>query len=98
MSPRTLMTQQIWFDTSPGGAGDVSHNSRCEKVRGWSFASPVSSHCLKRACLESDMGSRLEHGFISHEPVDLVAGKRVKIDLGCSSSHICNADRRDDGR
>src|SRR4051794_9581676 len=81
--PRSLMTQQIWLEMSDGGAGDVSHNSRCEKVSGWSRASPLSIHCRRRSRLISDMRGCLEHRIlvVAHQAIDLFAGKSVEIDL-----------------
>src|SRR5207245_9409381 len=68
MRPRTLITQQIWFDTWAGGARDVSHNSRCGKVSGWRQDSPLASHCVKRARFSSAMGAFLaHHGFVGAE-------------------------------
>src|SRR6266550_7561565 len=83
IGPRTLMTQQIWFDTSAAETAEVSHNSRCEKVSGWRRAWPLSSHCLKRARLSSDMGSCLEHRIftVAEEPVNLFTRKGVEIDF-----------------
>ena len=52
-SPRTSMRQQMWFAMSATGTGEVSHNSRWGKVSGWSCASPLSSHCLRRARLSA---------------------------------------------
>src|SRR5438552_3881728 len=91
MRPRTLITQQIWFDTWAGGARDVSHNSRCGKVSGWRQASPLSSHCRKRARFSSDIGGCLEQGFVvAQQPADLFSRKCVKIDLDCRGRELCH--------
>src|SRR3954470_10523725 len=83
IGPRILTRQQMWFDTSDGGAGEVSHNSRWENVSGWSWASPLASHCLKRARFSSDMRSCLEQRifFVADQAIDLFARKRVEIDF-----------------
>ena len=73
----------MWFETSDGGAGEVSHNSRWENVSGWSWASPLSSHCLNRVRFSSDMRSCFEQRifFVANQAIDLFARKCVEIDL-----------------
>src|SRR5437899_821963 len=91
MRPRTLITQQIWFDTWAGGARDVSHNSRCGKVSGWRQASPLASHCLNRARLSSVMRAFLQYNvlLVAEELVDLFVGKGVEINFNRGRSRVC---------
>src|SRR5205814_4933728 len=92
MRPRTLITQQMWFDTSAGGAADVSHNSRCGKVSGWRHASPLASHCLNRARLSSTMRASLQYDVllvVAEELVDLFIGKSVEINFNRGLNRLC---------
>src|SRR3954470_21371896 len=94
------MTQQIWFEISDGGAGDVSQSSRWEKVSGWSWASPLSIHCWKRARLTSDMRSRLEKRIfvVADQGIDLFTRERVEIDLADRRHRVNGCGRRGHGR
>src|SRR5262245_45442620 len=95
MIPRTRIRQQIWWELSPGGAGEASQISLCGGERGCNLASPLWSHCLSRALLSSDIGrkrllclsginarSTLGRRFVRREEtIDILVGQRVEIHL-----------------